>query len=118
MDNFTEAYGRTRILDVGARGTKGLDSFALGTWFDGTYRYDMLHLDRYQEAERSVNATVSVNFTSLHAMPTTVNAFTSSMAKAWVGREIEAVNHPCRFWRASSSSRPTSSCTSSSSSAA
>ena len=94
VDNFTEAYGRTRILDVGARGTKGLDSFALGTWFDGTYRYDMLHLDRYQEAERSVNATVSVNFTSLHAMPTTVNAFTSSMAKAWVGREIEAVNHP------------------------
>ncbi|QDZ26080.1 ABC transporter [Chloropicon primus] len=92
LDYFKSSYGSTKVLDVGAYGDKGLDDFALKTWFDGSYRFDMLLLDSYDS--NSANGTVSANFTSLHALPTAVNAFTSGLAKSWIGRKIEVVNHP------------------------
>lgn len=92
LKNFTRSYGKASILDVGARNEKGLDQYALKTWYSGAYRYDTLHLEAFSEA--TANGTISVNFTSLHALPTAVNAFTSSISKDWVGREIATVNHP------------------------
>ena len=94
LHNFTMNYGQDSVLDAGALGEKGLDDFALKTWYDGAYRFDTLHLEAYDPENHYANGTLSVNFTSLHALPTALNAFTSALSRETTGRSIEVVNHP------------------------